>query len=280
MNSYIGKIGLMLVAIIWGTGFVASALALENYSAYQILAIRFTIAFLVLLVLNIKRLKVLSGVFLFLAFAFQTVGLQFTTPSKNAFLTAVNVVIVPFLGYLLLKKKLSVKSIVGSFVTLIGIALLSLTGSVGSFNLGDILTLICAVFFALQIFVTDLFVNEEETWSLMLLQMGSAAILSWITLFVTGDKLPVLEFKSLMPVLYLGLVSTLLAYFIQTASQKYTTSSQAAIILSTEAFFGMISSVIILSERVSINMLVGAVFIFIGILIVELEFKLLVKGRS
>jgi drug/metabolite transporter (DMT)-like permease len=280
----------MLVAIIWGTGFVASALALENYSAYQILAIRFTIAFLVLLVLNIKRLKVLSaktikrgsllGVFLFLAFAFQTVGLQFTTPSKNAFLTAVNVVIVPFLGYLLLKKKLSVKSIVGSFVTLIGIALLSLTGSVGSFNLGDILTLICAVFFALQIFVTDLFVNEEETWSLMLLQMGSAAILSWITLFVTGDKLPVLEFKSLMPVLYLGLVSTLLAYFIQTASQKYTTSSQAAIILSTEAFFGMISSVIILSERVSINMLVGAVFIFIGILIVELEFKLLVKGRS
>jgi drug/metabolite transporter (DMT)-like permease len=278
------------VAIIWGTGFVASALALENYSAYQILAIRFTIAFLVLLVLNIKRLKVLSaktikrgsllGVFLFLAFAFQTVGLQFTTPSKNAFLTAVNVVIVPFLGYLLLKKKLSVKSIVGSFVTLIGIALLSLTGSVGSFNLGDILTLICAVFFALQIFVTDLFVNEEETWSLMLLQMGSAAILSWITLFVTGDKLPVLEFKSLMPVLYLGLVSTLLAYFIQTASQKYTTSSQAAIILSTEAFFGMISSVIILSERVSINMLVGAVFIFIGILIVELEFKLLVKGRS
>ncbi|MBO0428577.1 DMT family transporter [Vagococcus fluvialis] len=290
MNSYIGKIGLMLVAIIWGTGFVASALALENYSAYQILVIRFTIAFLVLLVLNIKRLKVLSaktikrgsllGVFLFLAFAFQTVGLQFTTPSKNAFLTAVNVVIVPFLGYLLLKKKLSVKSIVGSFVTLIGIALLSLTGSVGSFNLGDILTLICAVFFALQIFVTDLFVNEEETWSLMLLQMGSAAILSWITLFVTGDKLPVLEFKSLMPVLYLGLVSTLLAYFIQTASQKYTTSSQAAIILSTEAFFGMISSVIILSERVSINMLVGAVFIFIGILIVELEFKLLVKGRS
>ncbi|MDT2746614.1 DMT family transporter [Vagococcus fluvialis] len=290
MNSYIGKIGLMLVAIIWGTGFVASALALENYSAYQILAIRFTIAFLVLLVLNIKRLKALSaktikrgsllGVFLFLAFAFQTVGLQFTTPSKNAFLTAVNVVIVPFLGYLLLKKKLSVKSIVGSFVTLIGIALLSLTGSVGSFNLGDILTLICAVFFALQIFVTDLFVNEEETWSLMLLQMGSAAILSWITLFVTGDTLPVLEFKSLMPVLYLGLVSTLLAYFIQTASQKYTTSSQAAIILSTEAFFGMISSVIILSERVSINMLVGAVFIFIGILIVELEFKLLVKGRS
>lgn len=290
MNKHIGKLGLTLVAIIWGTGFVASALALENYSAYQILAIRFTLAFLVLLLINFKRIKELStrtikrgsllGVFLFLAFAFQTVGLQFTTPSKNAFLTAVNVVIVPFLGFLILKKKLPVKSIVGSFVTLIGIAMLSLNGTVGSFNLGDMLTLICAVFFALQIFVTDLFVEEEETWALMLLQMGSAATLSWLTLFITGESTPVLEMKSLMPVLYLGLISTLLAYFLQTISQKYTTSSQAAIILSTEAFFGMISSVIILSERVSTNMLIGAIFIFIGILIVELEFKLMAKGRS
>ncbi len=289
MNKHIGKLGLILVAIIWGSGFVASALALESYSAYQILAIRFTIAFLVLLVLNVKRLKELKkktiqrgsllGVFLFLAFAFQTVGLQYTTPSKNAFLTAVNVVIVPFLAFLLLKKKVPFKSIVGSFVTLGGIALLSLNSSIGSFNVGDLLTLICAIFFALQIFVTDLFIEKEETWSLMLLQMGSAALLSWVTLFSTGESVPVIEIKTIMPALYLGLISTLLAYFLQTISQKYTTSSQAAIILSTEAFFGMLSSVIILGEKISVNMLLGAVFIFIGILIVELEFKILVKGR-
>lgn len=290
MNRHVGKIGLTLVAIIWGSGFVASALALESYSAYQILALRFTIAFLVLIIINFKRLKNLSlktirrgsllGVFLFLAFAFQTVGLQYTTPSKNAFLTAVNVVIVPFLAFLILKKKVPLKSIIGSFVTLGGIALLSLNSSIGSFNLGDTLTLICAVFFALQIFVTDLFIEKEEAWSLMLLQMGSSALLSWITLFVMGDSIPVVEIKTIMPILYLGLISTLLAYFLQTVSQKYTTSSQAAIILSTEAFFGMLSSVIILGERVSVSMLLGAILIFIGILIVELEFKLLVKGRS
>lgn len=290
MNRHVGKIGLTLVAIIWGSGFVASALALESYSAYQILALRFTIAFLVLIIINFKRLKNLSlktirrgsllGVFLFLAFAFQTVGLQYTTPSKNAFLTAVNVVIVPFLAFLILKKKVPLKSIIGSFVTLGGIALLSLNSSIGSFNLGDTLTLICAVFFALQIFVTDLFIEKEEAWSLMLLQMGSSALLSWVTLFVMGDNMPVVEIKTIMPILYLGLISTLLAYFLQTVSQKYTTSSQAAIILSTEAFFGMLSSVIILGERVSVSMLLGAILIFIGILIVELEFKLLVKGRS
>lgn len=289
MNKYFGKMGLILVAIIWGSGFVATAIALENYTAFQLLALRFTIAFVVLLIINIKRLKELSkktiqrgsllGVFLFLAFAFQTVGLQYTTPSKNAFLTAVNVVVVPFLAFIILKKKVPIKSIVGSSVTLAGIALLSLTSSIGSFNLGDMLTLICAVFFALQIFVTDLFIEKEEAWSLMLLQMGTAAILSWLSLLVMGDSVPVIEIKVMIPVLYLGLISTLLAFFLQTVSQKYTTSSEAAIILSTEAFFGMLSSVIILGEKVSINMLIGAILIFIGILIVELEFKQFAKEK-
>ncbi|MEG0294344.1 DMT family transporter [Enterococcus sp.] len=283
MNKYLGKIGLVIVAVIWGSGFVASALALEHYSPYQILALRFTLAFVVWLLINIRKLKKFSfttmwrgsllGVFLFLAFAFQTVGLQYTTPSKNAFLTAVNVVIVPFLGYLIFKKKLPVKNIIGSFITLIGIAMLSLTQAVGSVNFGDVLTLICAVFFALQIFSTDYFVKEEETWALMLLQMGVAAVLSWLTLFATKGDVPTLQVTTMMPVLYLGLVSTLLAYFIQTISQKKTTSSEAAIILSTEAFFGMISSVIILNEHISINMLFGAILIFVGILVVELEIK-------
>lgn len=290
MNKYLGKIGLVIVAVIWGSGFVASALALEDYSPYQILALRFTLAFVVWLIINMRNLKRFSvttmwrgsllGVFLFLAFAFQTVGLQYTTPSKNAFLTAVNVVIVPLLGYLIFKKKLQFKNIIGSFVTLIGIALLSLTSSLSSVNLGDILTLICAVFFALQIFSTDYFVKQEEIWALMLLQMGVAALLSWITLFVTNGNIPTLQLTTMLPILYLGLVSTLLAYFIQTLSQKKTTSSEAAIILSTEAFFGMISSVIILHERISINMFFGAVLIFIGILIVELEIKSWSTQRS
>lgn len=285
MKRRIGKIGLVIVAIIWGTGFVVTALALENYTPYQILAIRFTVAFVVLLLVNLKKLHLLSlktlgrgsllGTVLFLAYAFQTIGLQYTTASKNAFLTAVNVIIVPFLSYLILKNKLPLKNFVGSFVTLIGIGLLSLTGTMGGFNLGDGLTLICAVFFALQIFVTDLFVAEEETWALMLLQMGAAALLSWLTLFISGETSINYQPVNLLPVFYLGLASTLLAYFLQTVSQKYTTSSEAAIILSTEAFFGMLGSVILLGEKVSMNMLMGGLFIFIGVLIVELDF-----GRS
>ncbi|HCM88473.1 MULTISPECIES: DMT family transporter [Vagococcus] len=282
MRRKIGKIGLVVVAIIWGTGFVATALALDNYTPYQILAIRFTVAFIILFLINLKKLNTLSkktlfrgsllGTVLFLAFAFQTVGLQYTTASKNAFLTAVNVVIVPFLSFLVLKKKLPIKNFIGSFITLIGIGLLSLTSSISGFNFGDILTLVCALFFALQIFVTDLFVAEEETWALMLLQMGAAALLSWVTLFITGESAIDYQPINLLPVLYLGLASTLLAYFLQTVSQKYTTSSEAAIILSTEAFFGMLGSVLLLNEEISMNMLIGGVLIFIGILVVELDF--------
>lgn len=289
MKKYIGILGLLTVAIIWGTGFVATAIGLDNYSPFQILAIRFSVAFIILLVMNIKRLKTISqksfrrgtslGVFLFLAFAFQTVGLQFTTPSKNAFLTAVNVIIVPFLGFLIFRKKVPVKGVVGSFVTLIGIAMLSLTSSLGGVNVGDVLTLVCAVFFALQIFVTDFFVTEEETWVLMLLQMGCAAVLSWLAILVTGEGMPSIKVETVMPVLYLGIASTLIAYFLQTVSQKYTTSSQAAVILSTEAFFGMLGSVLLLGEQVSVNMLIGSIFIFIGILIVELDIPFLRKNE-
>ncbi|MEG0733380.1 MAG: DMT family transporter [Vagococcus sp.] len=289
MKKYIGILGLLTVAIIWGTGFVATAIGLDNYSPFQILAIRFSVAFIILLIMNIKRLKTISqksfrrgtslGVFLFLAFAFQTVGLQFTTPSKNAFLTAVNVIIVPFLGFLIFRKKVPVKGVVGSFVTLIGIAMLSLTSSLGGINVGDVLTLVCAVFFALQIFVTDFFVTEEETWVLMLLQMGCAAVLSWLAILVTGEGMPSIKVETVMPVLYLGIASTLIAYFLQTVSQKYTTSSQAAVILSTEAFFGMLGSVLLLGEQVSVNMLIGSIFIFIGILIVELDIPFLRKNE-
>ncbi|MER2088150.1 MAG: EamA family transporter, partial [Sporosarcina sp.] len=99
MRKYIGEIGLIITAIIWGSGFVASAIALEYYTPYQILAGRFIIGVLILGIVFHKRLKTIKkstlikgsllGIFLYIAFALQTVGLQYTTPSKNAFLTAV-----------------------------------------------------------------------------------------------------------------------------------------------------------------------------------------------
>ena len=91
------------------------------------------------------------GIALFAGFALQIIGLQYTTPSKNAFLTALNVVIVPFIAFIILKKKVGMKGIIGAIMSVIGVALLSLNGNL-TLSLGDGLTLLCAVGFAFQIF--------------------------------------------------------------------------------------------------------------------------------
>ena len=285
--KYIHKIALFFVAIIWGTGFVASSLALKTFTPNEILVIRFSLAFVVLLVLNFPRLKQIKkkevlkgslvGLFLYLGFYFQTVGLQYTTPSKNAFLTAVNIVIVPFLALIVLREKLSYKTFAGAGMTLLGIGFISLESGFQQMNQGDLLTLVCAFFFALQIFLTDIFAKEIKTWSLMLVQMGVASLLAWLSFFFSQGSFALFDqinftLTSMYSILYLGLVSTLLAYFLQTWAQRKTTSTETAVILSTDAFFGMLASIMILNEQITSTLLIGALLIFTGILIVEVDF--------
>lgn len=280
MKNISGKIGLLVVAVIWGSGFVASSMALDYYSPFQVIALRFTLAFVASIIVFYKDLKEVNssdfkkggiiGIFLFFAFLFQTVGLQYTTASKNAFLTAVNIVIVPFLGWIILKNRIPKKALIGALVTLIGISFLSLDlNNLTAVNKGDLLTLLCAVFFALQIFYTDYYGKNIKTGVIMVAQMGVASLLSWIAVLFSKQTQLVFTFESLQPIFYLGLVSTMIAYGIQTWSQQRTTSTEAAVILSTEAFFGMLGSVIMLGEKITTPMIIGAVLIFIGILIVE-----------
>lgn len=282
LKQWSGKIGLLIVAIIWGSGFVASSMALDHFTPFQIIALRFTLAFVASLIIYFKELKSATidefrkggtiGIFLFLAFLFQTVGLQYTTASKNAFLTAVNIVIVPFLTWIILKERIPKKGLVGALVTLIGISFLSLDfNNLTMINKGDMFTLICAIFFALHIFSTDYYVKDIKAGIIMVSQMGTAALLSWIAVILSGETQMTLNATTLQPILYLGLVSTMVAFGIQTWSQQRTTSTETAVILSTEAFFGMLASIIMLGENITVPMIIGAILIFIGILIVEIK---------
>lgn len=289
MKHNLAKIYLVIVAIIWGTGFLATALAIDFYTPAQILALRFTIAFVVLAAVYHQEIRTTTkkefihgsivGLFLYVAFIFQTVGLQYTTVSKNAFLTAVNIVLVPLISALILGKKIKIEIWLGVIITLLGIGVLSLTDSLVEINLGDILTLVCALFFALQIIATDRFSKEMSTVKLMAIQMGVAGLLSWITVGVTGETSLNLSSEALLPVIYLGLVSTLIAYYLQTYAQKFTSGTETAVILSTESIFGMLGSVIFLGEKVTTSLLIGAVLIFMGILTVEGAFNIL-KNKS
>ncbi|WP_313237091.1 DMT family transporter [Sporosarcina ureae] len=286
MRKYIGEIGLTITAIIWGSGFVMSALALEYYTPYQILAVRFTIGALLLSVVFHKRLLrvdksvlwkgALLGILLFAAFALQTVGLQFTTPSKNAFLTGVNVVMVPFIAFILYKRKLDAFELFGAVLALIGVAVLSLQWST-TINIGDMLTLGCAVMFAFHIFYTARFVRTEDAILLTLLQMAIAAVISCLTVIGMGETSFSMEPKGISSVLYLAVFSTTLAFLMQTVGQKHLSETKAAIILSTESVWGMIFSVALAYELLTFRMFLGALIIFIAILLSEVRPQLLKK---
>lgn len=283
MKKYLGMAGLLLVTIIWGGGFVASDIALESLAPAQILTARFGLASVLMLPLCARHLKklereeikagILLGIFLFGAFAFQTIGLQFTTPSKNAFLTATNVVIVPFIARVLYKKKVGLQGIAGAFMAIAGAGVLSLDRNF-SIGLGDFLTLICAVCFALQIFFTGEYVNRCRVTVLNFFQMATAFVLSFLYLLTAGGgTLEAVTRNGVLSVIYLGAVSTTFTYLLQTVSQQYVDETRSAIILSMEAVFGALFSVIILKERINVRMILGCILILGAVLVSEIKIK-------
>jgi drug/metabolite transporter (DMT)-like permease len=287
MQKYMGEIALTITAIIWGSGFVASSISLEHFTPYQILAGRFIIGTIILSIIFHKRLKNINkstlikgavlGIFLYLAFALQTVGLQYTTPSKNAFLTAVNVVIVPFIAFVMYKRKIDRYELVGAILAIVGVGILSLKLSAGV-NIGDLLTLGCAFGFAFHIFYTAKYVKDSDPVSLTLIQMLTAAIIGSLVVVFKGETSVVMETEGLFSLLYLGVFSTTIAYLLQTIAQKMITETKAAIILSTEAFWGMVFSVAILDEVMTIKMVVGAILILCAIIISETKLPFLKKN--
>src|SRR5690625_2950078 len=280
MRKYYGEIGLIITAIVWGSGFVATAISLENYTAYQSMTIRFLVGSIFLLAIYFRELKnvnrdiiikgMILGTILYTAFALQTVGLIYTTPSKNAFLTAVNVVIVPIILFIFYKRQLDRYEIIGAFLAILGIGLMSLQFN-GAVNLGDFLSFLCAIGFAFHIIYTAKFVRNNDAILLTLIQLMTAAVIGFIILIFKNEFVMTYEPKPFISVIYLGLFSTCLAYVLQTSAQKLLSETKAAIILSTEALWGMIFSIIILHEIITFRMMAGAVLIFSAILIAEVK---------
>lgn len=292
MSKGKGEIILFVVAILWGLGFIATAMGIERFGVFEILAMRFWIASILLSITFFKHIKNIDmknfkfgffvGTLIFLGFTFQTFGVSLTTPSKNAFLTSTNVVIVPLIGYLFYKRKLDIYNLIGALLTLLGIGFISYNPNF-SVNLGDVLTLICAVFFALHIFYTSEFLKKgADVISISIVQMFVVAIYSTIALCFTGSN--IIEvfhsgdyLKPTLAILYSGIFSTALCYYLQTLGQQYTSESKAAIIMSTESIFGAIFSVILLHEVLPTTTIIGCVIVFIAVLFTELKPKNIFK---
>lgn len=275
----ISVIGLVLVTVIWGGGFVAADIALVSFSPLQIMVMRFFIASILFGLLAFKSLRNINkkemiwgaslGVALFIGFIFQTIGLKYTTPSKNAFITALNVVIVPFIAYFVLKKKLTKMKLFCAILSVVGVGILSVTSNF-TIDLGDFLTLICAFGFALQIFLTSEAVKASRVSVLNFIQMLTAFLYSFIGLIFSGEIKINFTNTGLMSIFYLGLVSTGICYMLQTFCQKHVDESKAAVILSMEAVFGTIFSMIILGEILTFRMIIGSLVILAAVVLANI----------
>ncbi|MGL5693445.1 MAG: DMT family transporter [Peptostreptococcaceae bacterium] len=286
MKKYLPEIGLMITAIIWGTGFIGTQLALDGgFTPLQILSIRFFIPAILLNIIFLKSIKrsinkksikagIVLGIFLFIAFQFQTIGLVYTTPSKNAFITAANVIIVPFIGFLIFRRKIDRWGLISSLVAIIGIGILSLEKDL-SMNLGDLLTLFGAVGFAFHIFFTGEFAKNNNPIVLTSVQFIVAFILSFVVQIVSKEVNINAQEGAYLGVIYLGIFSTTICFLLQTICQKMVTETKAAIILSTESLFGTILSIIIFHEAITFKLVSGCILIFAAIIVSETKLEFL-----
>lgn len=279
-NKKIGvlaRLALLSATLIWGSSFVIMKNTVDAIPPHCLLAIRFTAACLLLALVFHKRLPqinkaylketALIGLCLFAAYSFQTTGLTETTPGKNAFLTAVYCVIVPFLYWVADKKRPALGNLLAAFLCLGGIGLVSLTQSL-TIGVGDSRTLIGGLFFAGHMVCVTMFSRDKDPILITILQFAYCAVFSWLTAFFT-EPLPVIGPEAVSGLVYLAVGCTAVALGLQNFGQKYVPPSQAALILSLEAVFGVFFSVLLYHERISPRMGLGFLLIFASILLSE-----------
>lgn len=288
-TTHLAKLALFAAALIWGISFIIVKNTVDVFPPNLILAIRFTIAFALLSVIYHRKYHLfnrqyllsgmLLGFLLFLAFCWQTIGITSTTPGKNAFLTAIYCVLVPFIFWFVNHTRPDRYNFLAATLCFIGIGFVSLTQKL-TIGQGDLLTLLGGLFFALHIVAVAKVTQGKDTILLTILQFGFAAIFSWIVtlLFESFPSVSVITGGSILGILYLACFSTAIGLLLQNVGQKYTNPAAASLILSLESVFGVLFSVLFFGDELTPKLLIGFVLIFISIVVSETKLSFLKKG--
>ena len=288
-----GESALLFTTVIWGGTFAIIKTALGSISPMMFLSFRFSIATMLFLPFVYGRLKkldrssikggVILGLLYFGGFAAQTIGLNYTSATKSAFITGTFVIFTPIFQIIIEKKLPSKGNIIGIILVAGGLIFLSGRGThfldiiheLGTnFNVGDYLTLVCAIFYSLYIVYLDIVSKKFDNLSLVFMQIAVTAIgaIAGAIIFqASGIETSrfILNNGVIFAVIYTSLLATILTTTLQTKFQKYTTPAKAGIIFSFEPIFASIVAFFLLSEKISNFGLLGCIFIFCGLLISE-----------
>lgn len=287
-KATLGRAALICTTLIWGTSFVVLKSALDSITPLWVLAIRFGGAALIMLLASIPQLKkldkqyikggVVMGVCLAAAYTVQTYGLVYTTPGKNAFLTATYCILVPFLYWLMFGKKPDKYNVSAALICLVGMGFVCLNKDL-SVNFGDILTVFCGLFYGLHIIATSHYVENRNPLLLTMMQFATGAVVCFVFALLFEPKPQGIPPTSWVSIAYLTVMCTGLCFFLQTLGQKYTPPSAVAVIMTLESVFGTALSVAMGQETLTFSIILGFVLIFSAILISETKLEFLKKKR-
>ena len=282
-RSTMAKIALFMTAILWGSTFTIGKLAAEVFSASFIIALRFQVASVALLIVAFPQRKQLDkqywihgfwmGLTLFISYWLQVAGLALdTSPGKSAFLCTTYSVIVPFLYWFVTKKRPKVRHVLCVFLCLAGVGILSLTGGWGM-SAGDVLTALSGVPCAMNLVISAIVSRERNPLLLTTISLWVTSVFAWIFVFAGNSFPAVFPADAVGGIVYLGLVATALCIYMQTYGLKYAEPAIGGMILSLESVFGVLFSVIVYHEKITFRMAVGFVVIFAAILLSQWEGK-------
>jgi len=273
---------LLLVTLIWGSTFVMVKDAIASYPVFPFLALRFGLATLALLLIGWRRLPSLGwkgvgagaliGLFLFSGYALQTFGLRYTSASKAGFITGLSVVIVPVLSTLFLRRRPAAGALIGVCLATTGLALLALDHD-RSIAIGDLLVLGCAFSFALHIVAVSAFAPRTDPLALTIIQVATVTLASGIITLFTDRPWPQPSFETWFAASFTGVLATAVAFFVQTAMQRFTTPTHTALIFAGEPVFAALFGVLLAGDVITARGLAGSILILMGTVAGEIRWS-------
>ena len=273
---------MLLTGAIWGGAFVAMKSALVSFGVHYLLALRFSIgaAGLCFMLFSkkhpLQRTHVLwglaCGVLLYLAYTVQTYALSLTTAGKNAMITTIYVVLVPFMNWWATRNKPKRRVLLAALLMLGGVALLSLNERL-SINLGDLLTLCCGVLYAVHITLVGKYGKGANPLQFSCLQFTAAAVCGWVGGLCFETFPTAFTPQMLFELAYCGIGATLIALTLMNIGVQYTSPETASLITSTEAMFGAMFGAIFLNEHMTDRMLWGCALVMVALVVAQVDVK-------
>lgn len=276
VKSTFSAFGLLIIAVIWGLSFVIMKDAISEAPVLYVLAIRFLLSGIPLSIIFFKKFfkakkkdylrGIIVGCVLILSYVFQSYGCKYTTASKNSLLTAIYGVVVPFVSWIIFKKKPKLISVLFTIIAFGGVSLI-LIQDLDTVNIGDILTIIGGLFYAIQIVLVAEFAKDTDPIFLTMIEFLVVGLVLICFAPIEG-KFPTYLFTNpdlLWRILFLGFVCTLLCFLFQSILQKHVQVVASGIILSLEAPIGAIGGVLLHNDPITPGMIIGMILLFIAV---------------